>query len=69
MRGQRKGKTMEKSTIIRAMTRDGSARITFIDSTAAVKQMAQIHSPSKTMTAVLGRAMSAASPYGLASQG
>lgn len=55
---------MEKSTIIRAMTRDGSARITFIDSTAAVKQMAQIHSPSKTMTAVLGRAMSAASLMG-----
>lgn len=55
---------MEKSTIIRAMTRDGSARITFINSTAMVKHMAKIHKPSKTMTAALGRVMSGASLMG-----
>ena len=55
---------MENSTIIRAMTRDGSARITFINSTAAVRRMGEIHQPSKTMTAVLGRVMSAASLMG-----
>lgn len=55
---------MEKSTIIRAMTRDGSARITFINSTAMVRHMAEIHTPSKTMTAVLGRAMSGAALMG-----
>lgn len=52
------------STITRAMTRDGSARITVIDSTDTVREMAKIHRPSKTMTAVLGRAMSAASLIG-----
>lgn len=55
---------MEKSTITRAMTRDGSARITMINSTDIVCHMAEIHKPSKTMTAVLGRAMSAASLMG-----
>lgn len=52
------------SSVTRAMTSDGSARITVIDSTAMVREMAQIHRPSKTMTAVLGRAMSGASLIG-----
>lgn len=52
------------SSVTRAMTSDGSARITVIDSTAMVQEMAQIHRPSKTMTAVLGRAMSGASLIG-----
>ena len=52
------------STITRAMTRDGSARIAVIENTDAVREMAAIHSPSKTMTAVLGRTMSAASLIG-----
>lgn len=46
------------------MTRDGSARIAVIENTDAVREMAQIHRPSKTMTAVLGRTMSAASLIG-----
>jgi len=55
---------MEKSIITRAMTRDGSARISVINSTETVRHMAQIHHPSKTMTAVLGRTMAAASLMG-----
>ena len=46
------------------MTRDGSARIAVIENTDAVREMARIHRPSKTMTAVLGRTMSAASLIG-----
>ena len=46
------------------MTRDGSARITVIENTDSVREMANIHHPSKTMTAVLGRTMSAASLIG-----
>lgn len=52
------------STITRAMTRDGSARVTVIENTDTVRDMAAIHHPSKTMTAVLGRTMSAASLIG-----
>ena len=46
------------------MTRDGSARIAVINSTETVRRMAEIHHPSKTMTAVLGRAMAGASLMG-----
>ena len=46
------------------MTSDGSARITFCDLTDTVRHMAEIHSPSKTMTAVLGRVMCGASLIG-----
>lgn len=54
----------DRSTIIRAITSDGSARIVFIDSTAIVREGCRKHGTSKTMTAVLGRALSAASLMG-----
>jgi len=54
----------EKSVIKRAITDDGSARVFFIDSTAIVRRACEIHNTSKTMTAVLGRALSAASLMG-----
>ena len=62
----RKGysKMKEKSIIKRAITSDGSARIVFIDSTAIVRTACEKHGTSKTMTAVLGRALSAASLMG-----
>ncbi len=53
-----------KSIIKRAITEDGSARVFFIDSTAIVKESCRIHHTSKTMTAVLGRALTAASLMG-----
>ncbi len=52
------------SIIKRAITADGSARLFFIDSTAIVKRSCEIHHTSKTMTAVLGRALTAASLMG-----
>ncbi len=55
----------EKTSIIkRAITADGSARLFFIDSTAIVKKSCEIHHTSKTMTAVLGRALTGASLMG-----
>lgn len=55
----------EKTSIIkRAITSDGSARLFFIDSTAVVKKSCEIHRTSKTMTAVLGRALTATSLMG-----
>ncbi len=54
----------KKSVIKRAITDDGSARVFFIDSTAIVRRACEIHHTSKTMTAVLGRALSAASLMG-----
>ncbi len=54
----------DKSTIIRAITSDGGARIAFIDSTAIVRSACEKHGTSKTMTAALGRALSAASLMG-----
>lgn len=55
---------MLQSKITRAITSDGSARLFFINSTAIVQKAHQIHGTSKTMTAVLGRALSAASMMG-----
>lgn len=55
---------MSSSVIKRAITRDGSARLIITDSTEIVKKACEIHKMSKTMTAVLGRALTAASLMG-----
>ena len=52
------------ATITRAMSRDGSARVLFINSTDIVEEAHKIHNTSKTMTAALGRALTACSMMG-----
>ncbi len=51
----------EKSIIKRAISTDGSVRVLYCDSTAVVKKACAIHETSKTMAAVLGRALTATS--------
>ena len=51
----------ETSVIKRAISRDGGIRVIFCDSTAIVRASCAIHHTSKTMTAVLGRALTATS--------
>ncbi len=55
---------MRRSTLMRALTQDGSAMIVAADSTQIVQTAHEIHGLSKTMTAALGRALTAVSMMG-----
>lgn len=55
---------MRQSRITRAITSDGGARLIYADTARIVQRAHIIHNTSKTMTAALGRALTAASIMG-----